>query len=43
MLAQALQAVGAVADDIGVLLASMFGGWTPFPVEESTSEDEEAA
>ena len=33
-------AVGGVADDIGILLASMFNGVTPFSsVEASTSED----
>jgi hypothetical protein len=39
-LAQALQAVGGVADDIGILLASMFNGVTPYPsLEASASED----
>lgn len=37
--AQALSAVGDVADDIGVPLASMFGGSTPFDLAESESED----
>jgi len=36
--------VGSVADDIGAMLATVFGGATPFPVEsDETSEDEEAA
>ena len=40
VIAQALRAVGAVADDIGLLLAGVFGGATPFPVEpRSRSED----
>jgi hypothetical protein len=43
VLAQALQAVAGVAQDIGPLLAAMFDGCTPFPVEVSESEDEDAA
>jgi type III secretion system-like peptide-binding chaperone len=40
VLAQTLRAVGGVADDIGILLASMFNGVTPYPsIEASTSED----
>jgi hypothetical protein len=39
VLAQAMAAVGGLADEIGVLLASMFGGETPFEVEVSESED----
>jgi hypothetical protein len=40
VLGQALRAVGGVADDIGILLASMFNGVTPFPsVERSATED----
>ena len=36
--------VGSVADDIGAMLATVFGGATPFPVEsDEASEDEEAA
>ena len=31
VLEQALTAVGGVADDIGLLLAAMYGGETPFP------------
>jgi hypothetical protein len=38
-LRQALQSVGAVADDIGLLLAGMFGGSTPFPVDSSVDEE----
>ncbi|MEO6886089.1 MAG: YbjN domain-containing protein [Jatrophihabitantaceae bacterium] len=39
VLAQALHSVGGVADDIGLLLASMFNGATPFPAEDSESQD----
>lgn len=40
VLRQALRAVGGVADDIGLLLAGMFGGSTPFPAQaQPTSED----
>ena len=39
VLAQALNAVGGVADDIGLLLAGMFNGTTPHPVPDSESED----
>ena len=39
VLAQALAAVGGVADDIGPLLASMFDGSTPYDAVESASED----
>lgn len=40
VLAQALTAVRNVADDIGLLLASMYGGSTPLPATaSSTSED----
>jgi hypothetical protein len=41
VLAQALNAVGGVADDIGLLLAGMFNGSTPYPAEQP--EPEEAA
>jgi hypothetical protein len=41
VLAQALRAVGAVADDVGVLLAGMYGGATPFPA--ALEPDEEIA
>ncbi len=40
VLAQALRAVGGVADDIGLLLAGMFGGRTPFPVEAEPSNED---
>jgi hypothetical protein len=30
----ALRQVGAIADDIGVLLAGVYGGHTPFPADE---------
>lgn len=39
VLAQALSAVGTVANDIGALLASVFGGATPFPVETGAEEE----
>jgi len=39
VLAQAINAVGGVADDIGLLLAGMFNGVTPFPAETPESED----
>lgn len=35
VLAQALNAVGGIADDIGVLLAGMFNGATPYPAQEA--------
>ena len=39
VLCQAVHAVGGVADDIGLLLASMFNGSTPYPAEEPQAED----
>lgn len=39
-LRQALQAVGGVADDIGLLVAGMYGGTTPYPA--SVPVDEQA-
>jgi hypothetical protein len=39
VLRQALQSVAGAADDIGLLLASMFNGSTPFVAEASESED----
>jgi hypothetical protein len=33
VLAQAIDAVGGVANDIGPLLAGMFGGTTPYPAQ----------
>jgi len=38
VLAQALDAVATVADDIGTLFAAMFDGRTPFPEEVPDSE-----
>jgi hypothetical protein len=38
-LEQAARGVGEVADDIGALLATVYGGHTPFPVEV-TGQDE---
>ena len=43
VLAQALTAVGGVADDIGLLLAGMFNGKTPYPAHAPQPHDEEAA
>lgn len=40
VLGQAMRAVGGVADDIGMLLAAMFNGSTPYPAtEQPTTED----
>jgi hypothetical protein len=39
VLAQAMDAVGSVADDIGTLLAVMFDGATPFKHEVPDSEE----
>lgn len=39
VLGQALESVSHVADDIGGLLAALFGGDTPYPVEASESQD----
>ncbi|HJQ42213.1 MAG TPA: hypothetical protein VJ831_03945 [Jatrophihabitantaceae bacterium] len=39
VLAQAMNAVGNVADDIGTLLAAVFGGATPFKHEVPDSEE----
>ena len=39
VLAQAMNAVGNVADDIGTLLAAVFGGVTPFKHEVPDSEE----
>lgn len=41
-LAQACIAVGSVADDLGMLLAAMFDGETPFPSEAHSIESEGA-
>ncbi len=38
-LRQALRAVGGVADDIGLLLAGMYGGSTPFPATDSVDSE----
>ena len=41
---RALLSVATVADDIGVMVAAVFGGATPFPVDlESVDSDEDAA
>ena len=42
VLGQALDSVGGVADDIGLLLAGVFGGATPFPAS-SVPESEDAS
>lgn len=39
VLAQAMAAVGGLADEVGVLIAGMFGGATPFEAEVRESED----
>jgi hypothetical protein len=39
VLAQALRAVAGVAEEVGPLLAAMFDGCTPFPVEVPEDED----
>lgn len=39
VLAQALAAVSGVAEDIGSLVAAMFGGSTPFPAETEAEEE----
>ncbi len=39
VLGQALEAVATLADDIGPLLAAMFDGSTPFPLEVPDQED----
>ncbi|HSY14832.1 MAG TPA: hypothetical protein VK816_02515 [Jatrophihabitantaceae bacterium] len=40
VLAQAMLGVGGLADNVGVLLAGMFGGYTPCaPIEEVSEED----
>ena len=41
MLGQAMAAVGGIADEVGVLIAGMFGGSTPFEPELCESEDAE--
>ena len=41
VLAQAMASVGGIADEVGVLIAGMFGGSTPFEAELSESEDAE--
>jgi Putative bacterial sensory transduction regulator len=41
-LGQACLAVGAVADDVGVLLAAMFGGKTPFQAMDTEAQEEES-
>lgn len=38
-LAQAMTAVAGTANEIGVLVAAVFGGSTPFPVEEPSDEE----
>jgi hypothetical protein len=39
-LRQAMHAVGGVADDIGLLLAGVFNGSTPFPAESSAVDEQ---
>ena len=40
VLQQALRSVGGVAEDIGLLLAGMYGGSTPFPAEAVPAHDD---
>jgi hypothetical protein len=39
VLAQAMQSVGGVADDIGLLLALMFDATTPYPIASDSDSD----
>lgn len=39
VLAQAMKAVGGVADDVGLLLAGVYGGTTPHPAAVQTDEE----
>ena len=39
VLMQAVDAVSSVASDVGPLFAAMFGGATPFPVEQASDEE----
>jgi hypothetical protein len=41
VLAQALNAVSSVAADIGPLLVALFGGSTPYPLDEVAAQDAE--
>jgi Putative bacterial sensory transduction regulator len=41
-LGHACLAVGGAADDIGMLLAAMFGGETPYPALDTEDQEEEA-
>ncbi|HEY8302139.1 MAG TPA: hypothetical protein VIG48_09580 [Jatrophihabitans sp.] len=41
VLGQAMAAVGGLADEVGVLLAGMFGGSTPLPAEVPEPEEAE--
>jgi hypothetical protein len=40
VLQQALVSVGGVAEDIGLLLAGMYGGSTPFPAEAAPAHED---
>lgn len=40
VLQQALMSVGGVAEDVGLLLAGMYGGATPFPVASAPSNED---
>jgi hypothetical protein len=42
VLAQAMRAVGGVADNIGLLLAGMFNGSTPYPSSDQPSTEDAA-
>jgi type III secretion system-like peptide-binding chaperone len=43
VLAQAMKAVGGVADDVGLLLAGVYGGRTPHPAVVETDGADEGA
>lgn len=43
VLAQAINAVGGVAADIGLLLALTFNGGTPYPADAEVPHDEQAS
>jgi hypothetical protein len=42
-LERAMESVMAVSDDIGPMLAAVYGGDTPFPLDAAASSDEDAA
>ena len=42
-LKDACRSVGSASDDIGILLAAMFGGETPYPALDTEDQEEESA